>query len=296
MSRQLALVLSGATSSGKSALGVELALASGGEVVSADAMMVYRHMDIGTAKPTVAERSGVPHHLIDVVEPSESYSVGRWVQEAEAALEEIVSRGRTPLVVGGTGFYIRSLCQGTALGPAPDPVVRQRLGQEAAEQGWRALWQRLGAIDPESARRCGPNPRRVMRALEIWEVSGVLPSEQPRRVPVCRFEKVAIERPLAELDRRIEARVEQMLARGLVEEVQAWLELGPGPTAREALGYKEMVRFLQGEMGLGEAVALMKLHSKQYARRQLAWLRSEPGLAWCRPEEVMAWARRLPGS
>lgn len=274
-------VLAGATASGKTALALELGERHRLEVVSADAMMVYRGMDVGTAKPTPAERARVPHHVVDVVEPDEPFDVRRWVGLAEAAVEDVVLRGRLPLVVGGTGFYIRALTEGAPSAPASDPDRIASLESELGERGLDELHRELHDASPADAQRAARNPRRVLRALEILRMSGRPPASYPPRPPRYRFAKVVLDPPRAELDRRIADRVDTMFAAGLVDEVRhlasRWPPVQRRPTALQAIGYREVLEVIAGKAGEDEARDRIVLATRRYAKRQSTWFRREPG-------------------
>ena len=238
-------VLGGATASGKSALALALAERFGLEVISADAMMVYRGLDIGTAKPTRAERARVPHHLLDVAEPDEPFSVARYVALAEEAIGEVVARGTLPLVVGGSGFYIRALTQGLPTTPAADPEAQRPLWERFAREGLEGLEHDLDALSPEDAARAQRNPRRVVRALEVWERTGRSPGDFPLTRPRYRYSKRRLEVPPRQLEQAVMARTEQMFARGLIAEAERlWRQYPDATTARQAIGYKEVIAAL----------------------------------------------------
>ncbi|MDZ7703488.1 MAG: tRNA (adenosine(37)-N6)-dimethylallyltransferase MiaA [Trueperaceae bacterium] len=282
-------VLAGPTASGKSDAAVALgtvaleawALAAGWgglELVSADAMMVYRGMDIGTAKPSAAERARVRHHLIDVVDPDEPFSVADYVGRAEAAIADVVARGRLPLVVGGTGFYIRALSQGLPTVPAADPAVQAPLWARVEAEGLEPLHQDLATLSPADAERAQHNPRKVVRALEVLQRTGRPPSNFPFTEPAFRYDKRVLLPPADDLTARIEARTEAMFAAGLVDEVQRLLGHYPHqPTALQAIGYKEVAAYLRGEVSLEGARAQVTLATVRYAKRQRTWFRKEPG-------------------
>ncbi len=276
------LVLSGPTASGKTAAAVALARLFPLEIVNADSMQVYRGMDIGTAKPSPAEREEIAHHLIDVADPDEEYSAGRFVAEAGGAIRGIRLRGRFPLVSGGTGMYIRSLLKG--LDPLPsDPLVRARLSRRWAEEGAEALHGELSRVDPGSAARIHPSDRvRVIRALEVAEITGEPISARRSswsagggRFRVL-FLVLAMDRNL--LYRRIDSRVEAMFQAGLIEEVRGLLARGFGPelSSMKALGYRHVVSHLREGVPLEETVARMKQDTRRYAKRQITWLSGEP--------------------
>jgi tRNA dimethylallyltransferase len=281
-----ALILTGPTGSGKTALGVELAERLNAEIVSMDSMALYRGMDIGTAKPSAEERR-VPHHLIDVLDPWESASVAWWLEQASRACQDIKQRGRRVLIVGGTPLYLKALLRGLFPGPPADEGLRQRLLQEIEASGPESLHQRLARIDPSTAARLHPNDvRRVIRALEVWQLTGqpisawqqqwtASPPVQPEET-VPRV--LCLDMPRDELYARINARVERMFAEGLLDEVRRLLE-APRPFSREAaqaLGYKEVLAYLAGKASLEQTVAEVKTRSRNFAKRQITWFRHLP--------------------
>lgn len=283
------IVICGPTATGKTRLGVALAQRLGGEVVSADSMQVYRDMAIGTARPTAEEMAGVPHHMVGVVDPRENYSVARYVQEATGCVEDILRRGKQPILVGGTGLYIDGLCRGETYADfQPASGLRQALQARARAEGLDALWRELEQVDPETAARLHPHDeKRVLRALEVWQATGKTISQHDResRQRPPRYEKVAIAltyRDRQALYNRIDQRVDQMVARGLVEEVQGLLAAGVPltGTAMQAIGYKELARALAQGGELAQAVEEVKRRSRQYAKRQLSWFRRDPDTKW----------------
>lgn len=295
------LVLVGPTAVGKTSLSLRLAEALNGEVVSADSMQVYIGMDIGTAKPTREERARVVHHLIDVVEPTEPFSVARYAELAHQAIAAIHTRGHLPILTGGTGLYIRAVVDGLPLPPAPpNPEIRARLAEEARRLGPAALHERLARVDPVSAARLHPNDlRRIIRALEIYETTGrprsatQAPSGAASRYRAHWF---GLTRPRASLYKRIDERVEAQIAAGLVQEVQALRARGwnPRATSVQALGYKEILDYLDGKVTLEEAKARLKKATRQYAKRQLSWWRADRRIRWINlddwtEEEACCW-------
>ena len=276
------LVITGPTASGKTALAVELAKRHNGEVVSADSMQIYRRMDIGTAKPTETEKQGVPHHMLDVAEPEEDFSVAWYVEMAAACVEDVFSRGKLPILAGGTGLYIDSLLSGRTFaafdGSSP---IRGELEERYAREGGQALLDELAGVDPETAARLHPNDgKRIVRALEVWLTTGktiTRHNEETRALPP-RYDALTLtldfERREDMWD-RIDRRVDRMMADGLEEEVRALLDSGVSRrcTAMQAIGYKELVPAVSGELTAAEAAAQIKLRSRQYAKRQRTWFR-----------------------
>jgi len=276
-------VLSGPTAVGKTQVSLELARLFPIEIVSVDSMQVYKGMDIGTAKPTPQELAQVPHHMVDVVEPEEPFSVGRFCSMALRAIEQIRSRGRRPLLVCGTPLYLKGLLWGLFDGPAADAGLRARLREEVLSVGTAGLHRRLAQVDPVAAERIDPNDfRRIERALEVYELTGEPISARqhqfssPPRLP---HSIVALTRPRAELYDRIDRRVDAMMRRGLLEEVRS-LAGKPGRQAGQAVGYKELAAHLRGEMGLEAAVALIKRNTRRLAKHQMTWLRHFPQVEW----------------
>lgn len=284
-------LLTAPTAAGKSALALHLALESDLEVVSADAFTVYRGLDIGTAKPTPAERQAVPHHLLDVAEVTESYDVARYVQQAEAAIAGVLDRGRVPLVVGGTTFYLSALWRGLPLTPPADLAVRAAVEAELAERGLDALLADIAARDPAEAARMERNPRRVVRATEVHRRTGQYPGSFGHRPPRFSYAVTAFTRPGPELEARMQGRVEAMFAAGWADEA-AWLaarldpDTRPRPTAWQALGYGEAWAVHCGTLGEAEAAARIVLASRQYAKRQVTATRGQLGAALLTPQEA----------
>ena len=278
----------GPTASGKTRMAVELALALDGEVVSCDSMQIYRGMSIGTAKPTPEETRGVPHHMIDVADPSEPFSAGKYVEMADACVQDILSRGKTVILAGGTGLYIDSLIAGRSFAPVPSTGKREALERQADERGIQPLLDELARVDPESAARLHPSDRRrIIRALEIYQETGETITEHDRRTrlqpPKYRPAWLGMTfRDRADLYERIDRRVELMMRDGLADEVRALLDAGvpETATAMQAIGYKELTDALRGGEPLDEAVRLIQQRSRNYAKRQLTWFRRNPEIFW----------------
>ncbi len=282
-SRPKVVVLAGPTGAGKTSLAISLALKFGAEIVSADSMQVYRYLDIGTAKPSSPERKKAVHHLIDLVDPDQEFDVAAYLARARPLINELHERRVPILVVGGTGFYVRSLIRGLFKGPGSDAVIRARLKQEARDSSKEDLHDRLTQVDPETAARLHPHDLfRVIRALEVFELTGRTLSsfhtehglaEKPYQVLLY-----ALTLPCEELYGRIEARTERMFEAGLVEEVQSLLNRGYTPDLKplKSIGYKQVVDFLAGIVSLDQARAEMIKMTRRYAKRQMTWLRSQP--------------------
>ena len=285
-----AIVISGPTATGKTALGVELCLRMGGEVISADSMQIYRRLDIGTAKVTPEETRGVPHHMVDIAEPDEDFSVSRYVDMAAAAGEDIFSRGKTPVIVGGTGLYIDSLLSGRDFAQSEgNGELRARLSAEYDAAGGEAFREKLRAVDPERAAKLAPaDKKRLVRAMEIYLLTGQTITEHDRAtqsIP-ARWDSVRFALTYADRDAlyaRIDARVDEMVRRGLFEEIDSLLRDGKisrSSTSMQAIGYKEALACLCGEGSMADAIAAIKQNSRRYAKRQLTWLRRDPELHW----------------
>ena len=280
----------GPTASGKTKLAVQLAKAYDGEVVSCDSMQIYKHMDIGTAKPTPEEMEGVRHHLIDIIEPGEDFSVGKYVQLADACVQDILSRGRTVIIAGGTGLYVDSLISGRTFAPVPQTGKREALEARMREAGGEAMLEALRAVDPVAAQRLHPaDEKRIIRALEVYEETGKTITQhnlETQAIPP-RYRPVWLGLDYADravLYRRIDLRVGLMLQSGLLDEIRALLALGvsPAATAMQAIGYKEFFGALDGSCTLEEAAELCKQRSRNYAKRQLTWFRRNPEIRWLR--------------
>ena len=280
-------VIAGPTASGKTALSIRLAQEHGCEIICMDSMQLYRRMDIGTAKPTPAERAAVPHHMVDVAEPTEAFSVARYQEMAEACVRDIQARGKRALFVGGTGLYLRALRHPMAMGDvAADEGIRAELQALSEQPGGREkLHAMLAQVDAETAARLPVGDvRRVIRALEVWRLTGIPFSRQPQReqTPAFRYRVVSLNMDRAKLYERVERRVDAMLREGLVEEVRGLLDSGVPPEAQamKGLGYKELVPYLRGECSLEAAVDEMKKGTRHYAKRQLTWMRREEDVRW----------------
>jgi tRNA dimethylallyltransferase len=296
------LALVGPTAAGKTELALAVAERLGAEVVSADAMLVYRGMDIGTAKPTPEERARVPHHLVDLVDPDEEFSVARFQPLARAAIAEVLGRGRTPLLVGGSGLYFHAVVDDFVF-PPTDQAVRVRLEAEAARVGLPELYRRLAAADPPAAARIQPaNLRRTVRALEVMELTG-RPFSSFRGAmdtPVSRYRLtlLGLDPGPEPLRARVAERVAAMAEAGLVEEVRRLAERPLSRTARQALGYKELLDAMEQGTPVAEALEAVVRRTRAYARRQLAWFRRDPRVRWSTlppgPDRV-AWALEMYG-
>ncbi|HVP67851.1 MAG TPA: tRNA (adenosine(37)-N6)-dimethylallyltransferase MiaA [Anaeromyxobacteraceae bacterium] len=280
-------VLAGPTASGKTSLAVEVAGLLGAEIVSADSQQVYRGLDVGTAKPSAEERAAAPHHLLDVAEPGEGMDAARFASLADQAIADIAARGRFPLVVGGTGLYLRTLLHGVVAAPGRDPALRARLEEEAARHGRGALHARLAAMDPAAAARIRPNDLvRVVRALEI-AAGGRTQSElfaahgfAERRY---RYRLLALDPPREELHRRIVARAQAIARGGILEEARALVARFGAAPPRLPIGYAEAVACVRGELAPEDLAGRIAMLHRRYARRQVIWLRREPDVEWLRP-------------
>ena len=301
------ICIAGPTASGKTALAVELAKELNGEVVSCDSMQVYRRMDIGTAKPTKEEMQGIVHHMIDVAEPDEDFSVSRYCDMASPIVDDILARGKTAIIAGGTGLYMDSLIRGNAFAPFPATGVRERLEEQADAEGMQAMLRRLQSVDPDSAARLHLSDRkRILRALEVWLETGETITEHNRKTQAIppRYTPLWLGLDFAdraELYHRIDLRVDIMLEMGLMEEIRELLASGiPAKfTAMQAIGYKEFVNALNGEETVEKAAEEVKKSSRHYAKRQLTWFRRNPAIHWLtrqtgqKNEEILTAARQI---
>ena len=285
--RQKLLVVLGPTATGKTALAIRLAQQLGGEIVSADSMQIYRGLDVGTAKATPAERAAVPHHLIDICDPQQSFSVADYVACAKEAVAGIAARGRLPIVAGGTGLYLSSLLDGLSFAAEPqDDGIRARLAQEAEALGEQAMYDRLARLDPQSAAATHPhNRKRVLRALELYEKTGRTMSEQravsrPAQRPYDAL-LLGLDLPRPELYARIDARVQAMMAAGLMEEARrVYAHRDSWKTAAQAISYKELFPAIEGSADEATCVEKLCQATRNYAKRQLTWFRRMEGVQW----------------
>jgi len=299
------ICIAGPTASGKTALAVELAKELNGEVVSCDSMYVYRRLDIGTAKPTMEERQGIVHHMIDVCDPEEDFSVSRYCRMAAPIVDDIVARGKTAIIAGGTGLYMDSLIRGNDFAPFPSTGVRERLEAETDRVGMDTMMAHLRTIDPEAAERIHDR-KRMIRALEVYYETGETITAHniktqaipPKYTPLWLGLDFA---DRSELYRRIDSRVDIMLEQGLVEEIRSLLQSGISPkcTAMQAIGYKEFIAALEGQCSIAEAAQEVRKASRHYAKRQLTWFRRNKEIHWLfRKEgesgaEILSQSRRV---
>jgi tRNA dimethylallyltransferase len=281
------VVIVGPTGVGKSAIAIDVARQVGGEVINADSQLVYRHMNIGTAKPTEAARKGVPHHLIDVVDPDDEFNAARYRELALKAIEDVTSRKKKAVVCGGTGLYLRALLQGLFVGPGKNAAIRQRFEKEADARGLDSLYERLQRSDPAAAAKIHPNDRhRIVRALEVYEITGKTISqwqmEHGFKENAFDALKIGLTRERKELYKLIDLRTEEMIAAGLVDEVKGLMEKGYNLDlpALQSIGYRQVGLYLRGEIPLDEAVALIKRESHHLAKRQLTWFRADKEIRW----------------
>ena len=282
------ITIAGPTASGKTALSIQLAKEIDGEIVSCDSMQVYKDMDIGTAKPTLEEEAGSPHHMLSVAEPWEDFSVSRYCAMADPIVEDILRRGKSPIIVGGTGLYMDALIRGNAFAPCPSTGRREELEALAASQGIEAVIEKLREVDPESAARLHPSDqKRIIRAMEVYLETGMTITEHNRKTQEIPPKYQPIRFALTDRQRqtlydRIDRRVDAMVEAGLMGEIQGLLARGIPEkcTAMQAIGYKEFVAALHGESTLEEAAQQVKQSSRRYAKRQLTWFRRNPENIW----------------
>ena len=283
----------GPTASGKTALAVELAKFTGGEVVSCDSMQIYRRLDIGTAKPTPEEMQGIRHHMIDIIEPDEAFSVGRYVEMATPIVEDILARGKTAIIAGGTGLYVDNLIKGGEFAPTPATGCREKLEERLQHEGLEALIEELRSIDPVALQKSQNNPRRIIRALEVFQETGETITAHNLRTAALppRFEPLWIGVDYVnrqDLYDRIDLRVRLMVKDGLLDEIRQVLSSGipEKATAMQAIGYKEFIDAMAGRATMEEAIAQVQQSSRRYAKRQLTWFKRN---------EKIHWLRRAPG-
>ena len=300
------ICIAGPTASGKTALAVELAKELGGEVVSCDSMQIYRRMDIGTAKPTKDEMQGIRHHMIDICDPTEDFSVSRYCEMATPIVDDILSRGKTAIIAGGTGLYVDSLIRGNDFAPIPATGHRERLEKQLESEGLESLLAQLRAVDPEAAERSQGNPRRIIRALEVYLETGETITAHDLRTQAIppRYEPIWIGLDFSQrsdLYDRIDRRVEIMLQMGLLKEIEDLLSSGipEKATAMQAIGYKEFVDAMAGRCSIALAVQQVQQSSRRYAKRQLTWFKRNAKMNWIvrKPEtsaeEIMESARQI---
>ena len=297
------ICIAGPTASGKTALSIALAKELGAEIISCDSMQVYKRMDIGTAKPAVEEREGIPHHMLDVAEPDEDFSVSRYCEQASPIVADILARGKTAIVVGGTGLYMDSLIKGNAFAPFPSTGMREKLEAQPIE----TVYAQLQSIDPEAAARLHlSDKKRIIRAMEVYLETGETITEHNRRTQLIPPKYSPVWLALEDENRqdlydRIDRRVEIMLQQGLIDEIKSLLDSGiPAKcTAMQAIGYKEFVAALEGRISVAEAAVQVQLSSRHYAKRQLTWFRRNPNIHWLRrsesvgTEEILRMARQI---
>ena len=296
----------GPTASGKTALAVELAKFTNGEVVSCDSMQIYRRLSIGTAKPTVEEMQGIPHHMIDILEPDEDFSVSRYVEMATPIVEDILARGKTAIIAGGTGLYVDNLIKGGEFAPTPSTGCRERLEERVKTEGLDALITELRQIDPVALEKSQNNPRRIIRALEVFQETGetiTAHNERTAAIPP-RFDALWIGVDYVnrqDLYDRIDLRVELMVKDGLLDEIREVLNSGipEKATAMQAIGYKEFIDAMAGRSTMEEAIAQVQQSSRRYAKRQLTWFKRNDNIHWLRrapgqpAEEIFSQAFQL---
>lgn len=280
---------------GKTAFGIHLARRVGGRIVGADSMQIYRGMDIGTAKPTAEEQAAVVHHMVDIIDPGDPFDAAAYARRADDVVRQLMRDGIVPVVVGGTGLYIRALVYGMFASPAVQSELRERLRQQLACEGAAAMHARLAACDATAAARIHPNDAyRIVRALEVATGTGRPISDHHRahgfRRARYRVLTIGLDLPREQLYARIDQRVDAMLAEGLLDEVRGLLKRGldPGLKAMQSLGYRHMVDFIQGRLDWEEAVRTLKRDHRRYAKRQLTWFRADPDIHWLAPDQADA--------
>lgn len=285
------LIICGPTAVGKSKIALELAEKLNGEIISADSGQVWKELDLGTAKPNWEDRQRVPHHLIDVATPGEHFDVARYVALADGAIKEITSRKHLPIVVGGTGMYIRCLLYGLCEAPPQDQSVRKKLARKLEEEGLANLYERFMEVDPEGAKKIHPNDKtRLIRGLEVFEITGFpishFQNKHGFQNPRYEAKQIGLNCDRALLHQNIERRVDWMIANGWTEEVRELLKFYPSDSqALQTIGYKQIVQHLKGNLSLEEAVVEIKKETRAYARRQLTWFRADKNIRWFDPQD-----------
>lgn len=285
------VVIVGPTASGKTAVSIELAKKINGEIISADSMQIYKYMDIGTAKPTLDEMQGIKHYMLDVVMPDETFNVAKYKSMAESAIEEILKKGKVPIIVGGTGLYINTLVDGIEFADVPgDEEYRNELIEKGYREGAMSIYKELEKIDSESAKKIDPNNiRRVARALEIYKVTGKTKTQldiESRKEVKYDYRLFGMEWDRETLYNRIDLRVDKMIEAGLIDEVRNVTEkFKISNTAVQGLGYKEVIEYLNGNISYEEMIEKLKLETRHYAKRQLTWFRRDKRIKWIKPDE-----------
>lgn len=285
------VVIVGPTASGKTAVSIKLAKKINGEIISADSMQIYKYMDIGTAKPTLDEMQGIKHYMLDVVMPDETFNVAKYKSMAESAIEEILKKGKVPIIVGGTGLYINTLVDGIEFADVPgDEEYRNELIEKGYREGAMSIYKELEKVDSESAKKIDPNNiRRVARALEIYKVTGKTKTQldiESRKEVKYDYRLFGMEWDRETLYNRIDLRVDKMIEAGLIDEVRNVTEkFKISNTAVQGLGYKEVIEFLNGNISYEEMIEKLKLETRHYAKRQLTWFRRDKRIKWIRPDE-----------
>ena len=285
------VVIVGPTASGKTAVSIELAKKINGEIISADSMQIYKYMDIGTAKPTLDEMQGIKHYMLDVVMPDETFNVAKYKSMAESAIEEVLKKGKVPIIVGGTGLYINTLVDGIEFADVPgDEEYRNELIEKGYREGAMSIYKELEKVDSESAKKIDPNNiRRVARALEIYKVTGKTKTQldiESRKEVKYDYRLFGMEWDRETLYNRIDLRVDKMIEAGLIDEVRNVTEkFKISNTAVQGLGYKEVIEFLNGNISYEEMIEKLKLETRHYAKRQLTWFRRDKRIKWIKPDE-----------
>ncbi len=285
------VVIVGPTASGKTAVSIELAKKINGEIISADSMQIYKYMDIGTAKPTLDEMQGIKHYMLDVVMPDETFNVAKYKSMAESAIEEILKKGKVPIIVGGTGLYINTLVDGIEFADVPgDEEYRNELIEKGYREGAMSIYKELEKVDSESAKKIDPNNiRRVARALEIYKVTGKTKTQldiESRKEVKYDYRLFGMEWDRETLYNRIDLRVDKMIEAGLIDEVRNVTEkFKISNTAVQGLGYKEVIEYLNGNISYEEMIEKLKLETRHYAKRQLTWFRRDKRIKWIKPDE-----------